>query len=75
VVNAQSLRRSGSVSGKDLLAGDQHRPPHDPYQPATGNISGCAFWMCAIANQTLPPSGGFFCAIMNGRIGSLPNAN
>ena len=33
-------------------AGFQHRPPHDPYQPATGNISGCAFWIRAIANQT-----------------------
>ena len=41
-------------------AGFQHRPPHDPYQPATGNISGCAFWIRAIANQALPPSGGFF---------------
>ena len=23
-------------------------------QAATGNIGGCAFWMCAIANQALP---------------------
>jgi len=29
-------------------------------KPAPGDVGGCAFWMCAIANQALPPSGGFF---------------